>query len=70
MYNTTRFFFPHGNEEEAMDCAFKSFPTIEKAIAYAHRYSKGIRFAGCQIEDESGKLVYELLDNGTVTDYR
>lgn len=53
MYNTTRFFFPHGRENEAMDCTFKEFPTIEKAIAYAHRYSGGARFAA---SETAGKI--------------
>ncbi len=70
MYSTTRFFFPHGREDEAMDCTFKEFKTIEKAIAYAHRYSGGVRFAACQIEDENGKLLYEVLGSGIVEYYR
>ena len=70
MYHTKRFFFPHGKEDEAMDCTFKEFSTIEKAIAYAHRYSGGVRFAACKIEDEDGNLLYEILGSGTVTDYK
>lgn len=70
MFTATRFFFPHGNEDESMNTTIKEYNTIEKAINYAHRYAKGIRFAGVEIEDEKGKLIYEILSDGTVTDYR
>lgn len=70
MYNTNRFFYPKGIEGEAMDCTYKEFDTIEKAIKYAHRYTKGLRFAGLQIEDNNGKLVYEITSDNEVIDYR
>lgn len=67
MYRTIRYYFPHGDEWEAMDCTVKEWNSLEKAIAYCHRYSKGIRFASAEIEDECGKQIYELLSDGTVT---
>ena len=70
MYTTTRFFFPHGNEYESMDCTFKEWDNLEKAIAYAHRYAKGIRFAGVTVEDEDGKTIYEITSSSEVYDYR
>ena len=70
MYNTTRFFYPRGIEGEAMDYTFKEFNTIEKAINYAHRYTKGLRFAGLQIEDNNGNLVYEITSDNEVIDHR
>jgi len=70
MYTTTRFFYPHGIEGEEMDNTVKEFETIEKAIKYAHRYNTGVRFAGLQIEDENGKLVYEITSNNDTYDYR
>jgi len=70
MYYTTRFYFPNGIEGEEMKCTFKEFPTLDKAIAYAHRYNKGVMFACCQIENEKGDLVYELNDCGHITDNR
>ena len=69
-YSTTRHFYPHGIEGEAMDCTFKEFNTIEKAIKYADRYAKGLRFAGVQIEDETGNTVYEITSDFEVFDYR
>ena len=68
MYTTTRFFYPHGIEGEEMDNTVKEFETIEKAIKYAHRYNTGVRFAGLQIEDENGKLVYEITSNNDTYD--
>lgn len=70
MFYTTRYFFPHGDESEAMDNTFKEWPTFEKALAYCYRYAKGCRFAGVKIEDEQGCLLFELLDNGDAHDYR
>lgn len=40
MYRTIRYYFPHGDEWEAMDCTVKEWNSLEKAIAYCHRYSK------------------------------
>lgn len=70
MYITTRFFYPHGIEGEAMDNTVKEFDTIEKAIKYAHRYNTGVRFAGIQIESEDGKLLYEITSGNDTYDYR
>lgn len=69
-YYTTRYFFPHGIEGEEMDNTFKEWATFEKAIAYCYRYNKGPRFAGAKIEDETGKLLFEILDSGSCYDYR
>ena len=70
MYNTIRFFYPRGIEGEAMDYTYKEFDTIDKAIKYAHRYTNGLRFAGLQIEDENGKLIYEITSDQEVIDHR
>ena len=70
MYYTTRYFFPHGIEGESMGCTFKEFESLEKAVAYAHRYAKGVRFDSCTIEDENKNLLYEICSNGEVTDNR
>lgn len=70
MFTTTRSFYPNGTEGESMKCTFKEFDTIEKAIKYCHRYSKGIRFAGVQLEDEKGDLLYEITSSNDVYDYR
>jgi hypothetical protein len=70
MFTTTRFFYPNGIEGESMDCTYKEFDTIEKAIKYCHRYNKGVRFAGVQVEDENGNLLYEITSGNDVFDYR
>jgi hypothetical protein len=70
MFYTTRHYYPNGIEGESMNCTFKEFDTIEKAIKYCYRYSKGIRFAGVQVEDEEGFLLYEITSDGDITDYR
>ena len=53
-----------------MGCTFKKFDDIEKAIKYANRYTKGLRFAGIQIEDEKGNIVYEITSDQETIDYR
>ena len=74
-YMTSRYFYPHGIEGEAMDVTYKEFDTIEKAIKYAHRYNKGMRFAGVQIEEittdgKLGNMVYEITSDNETIDYR
>lgn len=63
MYTTIRYYFPHGDEFEAMECTVKEWSSLEKAIAYCHRYSKGVRFASVEIKNERGEQIYELLSN-------
>lgn len=70
MFFTTRYFFPHGIEGESMNTTFKQWDNLENAIDYCHRYAKGIRFAGVSLEDENGNLIYEISDNGIITDNR
>ena len=60
MFSTIRYFYPHGIEGEAMQCTFKDFEDVNKAIKYCNRYAKGLRFAGVRIEDEKGNTVYEI----------
>lgn len=69
-YTTIRYFFPHGIEGEAMDCTFKEWKDLDKAIAYCHRYSKGRRFVSVEVEDEKGNVIYELNADGKVADNR
>jgi len=70
MFTTIRHFYPRGIEGEAMDCTCKEFETIDKAIKYANRYAKGLRFAGLQIEDEAGNMVYEITSDFEIIDHR
>lgn len=68
MYTTCRYFYPHGIEGESMDCTIKEWDSLEKAIDYCHRYTKGIRFSSVCIEDEKGDIVYEILASGEIID--
>lgn len=70
MFTTVRFFYIHGCEYDPMDCTIKEWSSLEKAIAYAHRYATGIRFAGVTVEDEDGKTVYEITSDQEVIDSR
>lgn len=67
MFRTIREFYPHGIEGEETQCTFKEWETLKKAVAYARRYSSGLRFVSCTIEDEQGNIVYELLADGRET---
>jgi len=69
MFTTIRSFYPNGIEGESMNNTFKEFDEIEKAIRYAHRYAKGLRFAGVQVESEDGTLLYEITSDYEVCDY-
>ncbi len=70
MFTTTRYFYPNGIEGEAMDCTWKHFSDIEKAINYCRRYSIGLRFAGVQLEDEKGNLLFAITSDQELIDYR
>lgn len=70
MFTAIRHFYPHGNDGEAMECTFKEYGTVEKAIAYAQRYARGVRFAGVQIQGDSGNTVYEITSDSETIDYR
>lgn len=70
MYRTTRYYYPRGIEGESMQCTWKYFDTIEKAIKYCKRYTKGLRFAGVQIEDDDLNLLFEITSDQELFDYR
>ena len=71
MYMTSRHWFKYGRETDEMECTFLEHETLDKAITYAHRYAKGVRFASVTVEDEEGNILYEICDCGTkVFDYR
>lgn len=42
MYRTIRWYYPNGDEWEAMECTIKEWSSLEKAVAYCHRYSKAL----------------------------
>lgn len=67
MYKTIRYYNPHGDEYEDVSCTVKEFDDLTKAVAYCHRYARGVRFVSVEIEDEQGKQIYEILSDGTVT---
>lgn len=71
MYFTSRNWFKYGRETDEMECTFLEHETLDKAITYAHRYAKGVRFASVTVEDEQGNILYEICDCGAkVFDYR
>lgn len=71
MYMTSRYWFKYGNEDDELECTTLFHETLDKAINYAHRYAKGVRFASVTVEDEEGNILYEICDCGAeVFDYR
>lgn len=71
MYITSRHWFKYGRETDEMECTTLYHETLDKAINYAHRYAKGVRFASVTVEDEEGHILYEICDCGAeVFDYR
>lgn len=72
-YTVTWQRYPHGIEGEAMDCNRRDFDDIEKAIKFLHgrlNHIKSINWAGGYIEDENGKDLYCIYDDGSAEDYR
>lgn len=69
-YITSRRWYKYGNEGDEVEVTFKEFGDINKAINYAHRYTKGIRFCGIDIQDENGNTIYEITSEGAVYDNR
>lgn len=70
-YTTVREFYKYNYEHGETDMTFKEWDSLDKAIAYAHRYAKGLRFVGVTVEDENGNVLYEILNHGADTfDYR
>lgn len=69
-YITCRRWYKYGNEGDEIEVTIKEFGSIDKAINYAHRYAKGIRFCGVEIQDENGNTVYEITAESAVYDNR
>lgn len=71
MFITNRSWFKYGNEEDEVEVTTKYHETFEKAYSYAKRYATGRKFVSCSIEDENGKLLYDIFDCGAEEeDYR
>ncbi len=70
MFTTIRYFYPHGIEGEPMKITIKEFDDIERAIKYAHRYAKGLNFAGVQIESKNSEVLYEITSDYEIFDNR
>lgn len=52
------------------DISWKAHGNLEKAIAYAQRYSDHLAFVRCEVLDESNSLIYALDWEGNITDNR
>lgn len=70
MYTTVRHWYKYGREGDEIEITWKEHTTIEKALNYVYRYSVGLKFISCVIEDKDGNLIYELDYSGNITDNR
>ena len=71
MYQVIRFFFRYGHEWDPIDCTFShEFDSFDKALKHGERYAHGLRFESFQITDATGKVIYEMNDEGLITDRR
>lgn len=73
MYTVTWHRYPHGIEGEEMDCNWREFDDIEKAIRFLHgrvKLIKSVNWAGGYIEDENCKELYAIYDSGESEDLR
>ncbi len=69
MYTVVWYRYPHGIEGEGMDSKWREFDDLNKAMNFLDgRYDRirGIYWAGGYVEDENGKWVYEINNNGGV----
>jgi hypothetical protein len=69
VYTAHCYTYPHGSEEDAMDCETVDFPSLTKAKAHCDAFlqdCESLKFAGAHVENEDGKYVYEILVDGTV----
>ena len=73
-YTVFWFRYPHGIEGEAMDCNTKEFTDAEKAIQFLRgrlMRIKSLNWAGGYVqEDETGKELYSIDDEGCAEDFR
>jgi hypothetical protein len=67
MFTAYRTVLRYGREEDPTDTTQKQYATADQAIAYVKRYAKGIRFVNAAVEDESGRLIFEIVDYGSKT---
>lgn len=70
MLTTYRNWYRYGQEDDYVELTIKEFPSVEKAIAYAERYAKGIRFCGVEVRNKDNEIVYEITSDMEVYDYR
>lgn len=59
-------FYPTGDEWEETDMEWKEFDSLDVAIEYAHELldNEGVNFAGVDVEDENGEIIYTLFADG------
>lgn len=71
MYTTNRHWLRYGREDDYVEVTTLEHATFEKALKYTQRYARGVRFVRCSIENEEGRILYEICDYGAVEeDYR
>lgn len=69
----TWFRYPHGIEGENMESNSREFSIFESARKFLEKRMdviKGVNWAGGYIEDQNGKMLYDITDQYSVTDYR
>ena len=69
----TWFRYPHGIEGESMESNSREFSTFESARKFLEKRTdviKGVNWAGGYIEDQNGKMLYDITDQYSITDYR
>lgn len=71
MYTTNRHWLRYGREDDYVEVTTLEHATFEKALKYTQRYARGIKFISCSIENEEGRILYEICNYGAVEeDYR
>jgi len=70
-YTVNCYTLENGNEEDPMNCESFEFHSLAKAKARANEFleeCESLHFAGCHVEDNKGKYIYEITMDGTVTE--
>ncbi len=71
MYTTNRHWLRYGREDDYVEVTTLEHKTFEEALKYTQRYARGIKFISCNIQNEDGRILYEIFDYGAKEeDYR
>lgn len=73
MFTANWYRYPNGNEGETMQHQSRQFNDVDAAINFIERKAartRGIYFAGANVEDSEYNVVYDITSDYQVSDFR